>query len=306
MMVAMADRRIALLVNPAAGGGTAAAALESVQERLTALGLVHRTGTTTSLADGRDQAREAVAAGEIPVVLSGDGLVGAVAAELASLPDAVMGVLPGGRGNDFARCVGIPLEPVAACDVLGTGEARAFDLGLVGEAPFIGIASLGFDSVANRIANEAPARLGELVYAYAALRALVTWKHATFTVHIDGKAHTFTGWSVAVANSRAYGGGMFVAPHADLHDGKLDVIFSEACSKLSFLRRLPQVFKGKHLEDRRVHEHRGVEIRIAADRPFTVYADGDPIGELPVTVRTLPAAVRVLVPAGPEPSVDGS
>ena len=159
-----------------------------------------------------------------------------------------MGVLPGGRGNDFARVAGIPLDVEAACDVIAHGEVRAVDVGDVDGSTFIGIASLGFDSEANRIANEAPAQLGALVYAYGALRALAAWKHAGFEVVVDGEARAFSGWSVACANSKAYGGGMFMAPDADLHDGKLDVVISEATSKAKFLRVLPAVFKGKHVE----------------------------------------------------------
>jgi len=288
---------IALIVNPSAGGGRAANALPKVQERLRALGVEHHTELTRDLPHAQDLARSAAAAGEPAVVLSGDGLIGAVAHVLRGHPGAVMGVLPGGRGNDFARVAGIPLDVVEACGVIAHGEPRAVDLGDVDGATFIGIASLGFDSEANRIANEAPPQLGSLVYAYGALRALAAWKHAAFEVTVDGQARAFSGWSVACANSKAYGGGMFMAPDADLHDGRLDVVISEATSKAKFLRVLPAVFKGRHVDEPTVHVLRGAEVRISADRPFTVYADGDPIAELPCTVRAVPDAVKVLLPA---------
>jgi YegS/Rv2252/BmrU family lipid kinase len=229
-------------------------------------------------------------------VLSGDGLLGAVAHVLRGHPEAVMGVLPGGRGNDFARVVGIPLDAEEACGVIAQGTPQPVDLGDVDGATFVGIASLGFDSEANRIANEAPPQLGSLVYAYGALRALATWKHAAYEVVVDGEARSFSGWSVACANSKAYGGGMFLAPDADLHDGRLDVVFCEATSKARFLQLLPSIFKGEHVKDPRVHVLGGTEVRISADRPFTVYADGDPIGQLPCTVRAIPNAVKVLLP----------
>jgi diacylglycerol kinase family enzyme len=88
-----------------------------------------------------------------------------------------------------------------------------------------------------------------------------------------------------------------MAPDADLHDGLLDVVISEATSKAKFLRVLPAVFNGRHVDEPTVHVLRGAEVRISADRPFTVYADGDPIGELPCTVRAVPDAVKVLLPA---------
>ena len=152
-------------------------------------------------------------------------MLGAVAGALRDVPGAVVGVLPGGRGNDFARVLGIPLDAEAACEVHRRRRgARRSTWAWPASTPYIGIASVGFDSDANRIANEAPARLGQLVYVYGALRALATWKPADFTVEVDGERSEFTGWSVGAANSKAYGGGMYVAPDAELDDGALDVV----------------------------------------------------------------------------------
>ena len=113
---------------------------------------------------------------------------------------------------------------------------------------------------------------------------------------IDGKLHTVTGYSVIVANSKAYGGGMYVVPHAELDDGRLDVMLSDASSKLSFLRNLPKLFKGSHVDDPHIRFVSGQEVEVRADRPFTVYADGDPIGELPVRIRVAQRVLRVIVP----------
>jgi YegS/Rv2252/BmrU family lipid kinase len=290
-------RALRLIVNPHAGGGRALRTLPAVKARLRELGVAFSTERTTSLEHGRALAVAAADAGEVAVSFSGDGLAGAVAGALAGRDGAVMGVLPGGRGNDFARVLGLPLEPVAACEVLAQGHARPVDLGLAGGRPFVGIASLGFDSDANRIANQAPPRLGNLVYLYGALRALLAWKPATFTVSVDGLTRTVTGWSVGAANSKAYGGGMYAAPTAELDDGALDVVVVRRTSKARFVAQvLPRVFKGTHVELPYVDVLRGAEVRIAADRPFTVYADGDPIAELPVTITVAPAAVRVLAP----------
>jgi YegS/Rv2252/BmrU family lipid kinase len=285
-----------LIVNPSAGGGRAARVLPAVEAALRGHGVTFTTERTRSLEHARELAAGAAGAGDVVVTLSGDGLVGCVAGVLRDIPGSVMGVLPGGRGNDFARCAGIPLDPEAACAVIADGVERELDVGDVGGRTFIGIASLGFDSVANEIANRAPSRLGNLVYVYGALRAVATWKHATFTVRIDGEEHRFSGWSVAAANSKYYGGGMMLAPGAELDDGELDVMLSGATSKARFLRMLPRVFKGTHVELPNVSMLRGAEIEVSADRPFTVFADGDPIGELPVTIRAVPRAVRVLLP----------
>lgn len=293
------DRPACLLVNPSAGGGRAAAALPGVEAELRRLGVAFRTEQTVSLEHARGLASGAAAAGEAVVTLSGDGLVGSVVGALRHVPGALLGVLPGGRGNDLARVLGIGADPVAACAVLAAGHARDLDIGEVDGSSFIGIASFGFDSEANRIANEAPAALGRLVYLYAALRAVARWKPAVFAIELDGVPHRFSGWSVAAANSRAYGGGMFVAPDAELDDGLLDVVLSGATTRAHFLRSLPKVFKGTHVEDPSVEVRRGRELRVDADRPFTIYADGDPIADLPATIRIVPRALKVLCPASP-------
>jgi YegS/Rv2252/BmrU family lipid kinase len=287
---------LSLIVNPSAGGGRAGRALPDVLAELTRLGLEHRVHTTRSLDHGRELCEAAIGAGETAVAFGGDGLVGAVADALKH-SEGVLGVLPGGRGNDFARVLGIPLEPVAACGVLASGLVRSLDLGAVGDRTYIGIASCGFDSDANRIANETRLVRGDLVYVYGAFRAMLSWRPATFEIRLDGgEPQRFTGYSVAAANSKAYGGGMYLAPNASLDDGLLDVVIVSDVPKLRYLRLLPTAFKGEHIHQPNVHVMRGAELEISADRRFTVYADGDPIGELPLTLRAMPRAVRVIVP----------
>jgi YegS/Rv2252/BmrU family lipid kinase len=289
--------RALLIVNPSAGGGRAARELPGVESELARLGIEHRTERTRSLEHGRELAASAAGAGEIAVAFGGDGLVGAVAGALRGT-GGVLGVLPGGRGNDFARVLGIPLEPGPACGVLARGVERELDLGEADGHVFIGIASCGFDSDANRIANETRIVRGNLVYTYGALRALLSWRPATFTVTLDdGDPLTIIGYTVAAANSKAYGGGMYLAPDASLEDGLLDVVITGNVPRLRFLRLLPTVFKGEHVKLPDVHVMRAASVTISADRPFMLYADGDPVAELPVTVRTLPRAVRVMVPA---------
>jgi YegS/Rv2252/BmrU family lipid kinase len=252
---------------------------------------------TRSLDDARELALRAAAAGEVAVAFGGDGLAGAVAGALKH-SDAVVGVLPGGRGNDLARVLGIPLDPARACEVLANGVERELDLGQAGGRTFVGIASCGFDSDANRIANETRLVRGNLVYAYGALRALAAWRPANFTVTLDGgEPIAFTGYSVAAANSKAFGGGMYLAPDASLQDGLLDVVMIKDIPRLRYLRLLPTVFNGSHVRQPAVEVLRAREIEVSADRPFTMYADGDPMDDLPATVKALPGALRMLVPS---------
>ena len=149
------------------------------------------------------------------MVVSGDGLIGAVGGALAGA-ETPLGIVPGGRGNDLARVLGIPSEPDAAVAMLAAGQTRRIDVGEVNGKRFLGIVSVGFDSEANRLANETKWLRGNLVYAYSGVRTLLGWKPARFTIRVGERRERFTGYSVSVANSKAFGGGMFIAPDADL------------------------------------------------------------------------------------------
>jgi YegS/Rv2252/BmrU family lipid kinase len=293
-----AAARHLLLVNPSAGGGRAGELLPRAEEALRERGLTYRVVQTTDLEHGRAEALAGADAGEIPVVMSGDGMIGQVGGVLAGR-EVPMGILPGGRGNDLARVLGIPTEIPGAVDVLAAGHLRAIDVGELDGRHFLGIASCGFDSDANRIANETRWVKGNLVYLYAALRALLAWKPATFTLHIDGSIKRVTGYTVAAANNKAYGGGMYAAPDAELDDGLLDVGATGNVGKVRFLRGLAKIFDGEHRELLEVQTWHAAEVRIEADRPFAVYADGDHIADLPVTVRLQPRALRVIAPERP-------
>jgi YegS/Rv2252/BmrU family lipid kinase len=284
-----------LIVNPSAGGGRAATLLPHVEAALRARGIGFRVDRTESLEHARELARAALADGDVAAAMGGDGLLGAVAGELCGT-DGVLGVLPGGRGNDFARKLGIGPDPDRACDVLAAGRERTVDMAEAGGRRFLGIASAGFDSDVQVVANRTRLPLGELVYVYAALRALHGWRHARWEVTVDGERHGFRGYTVAVANSGVYGGGMYLVPGAVLDDGLLDVALLGARPKRRFLLSLPKVFDGSHVGVPQFVQLRGREVTFAADRPFTAYADGDPIAELPVTIRVVPRALKVLAP----------
>ncbi|HEX2468193.1 MAG TPA: diacylglycerol kinase family protein [Solirubrobacterales bacterium] len=286
-----------LLVNPSAGGGRTRELLPGVQAAMRDRGLAYRVVQTRTLEHGLDEAQAAAKAGEVPVVMSGDGLIGQVGGVLAG-SETPLGVIPGGRGNDFARVMGIPTEPERAVDVLAAREQRLIDIGEVNGKRYVCVASCGFDSDANRIANEARLVKGRLVYAYAALRAMATWKPARFVITLDGERREFTGYSVAAANSKAFGGGMFIAPDARLDDGELDVVYITQVGRLHYLLNLPKAFDGSHVRNEEVVVVRGRELTIEADRPFAVYADGEHLSDLPATLRVLESALKVIAPNG--------
>jgi YegS/Rv2252/BmrU family lipid kinase len=293
-----AGRPLALLVHPTSGGGKTRALLPKIEHELDLRRIPFRVERTEDADHAIAEALRAADAGEVPVVMSGDGLIGLVGGALAGA-DVALGIIPGGRGNDLARVLGIPTDPAGAVAVLAAGETREIDVGEANGQRFLGIASVGFDSEANRIANRARLVRGHLVYLYAALRTLVAWKPARFSLRVGDEQMRFTGHSVCVANSKAYGGGMLIAPEADISDGEFDIVLIGETGKLRILSNLPKVFKGTHVDNDEVKVFRAPYLELSASRPFAVYADGDHLTDLPASLRLLPRALRVIAPPTP-------
>ena len=285
--------RLQLVVNPAAGGGRGGRRLPAVQQALRSCDVL--VTPTRSLDHADELVAQALAADRIPVAMGGDGIVGRVAGAVAATA-GTMGVLPGGRGNDFCRSVGIPLDPVRACQVLLAGVPTAIDLGYANGRAFLGIASIGFDSEVQERVLRSRLPLGQLVYLAGSLSTVLSWRPARFTCTADGVPFSVEGWAVAVSNSGRYGGGMRLAPAASVTDGLLDVVTTSTTSRLAFLRALPKVFRGTHVAEPSVIVLTAREVTMDADRPFRVFADGDPIAALPCTVTVAPGALQVLLP----------
>jgi len=289
---------LALLVNPHSAHGRSLKLLPRVEQALDAGRIDFRVERTRGLEDGVERALRAVEAGEVPVVLSGDGLIGAVGGAMASA-ETPLGIVPCGRGNDLARGLGIAADPVEAVATVLAGEARAIDVGEVNGKRFLGIVSVGFDSECNRRANETKWLRGNFAYTYSTVRTLIGWRPARFTIRAGEESERFSGYFVSVANNRAYGGGMLIAPDAKIDDGEFDVVTIREHSRLRFVANLPRVFKGTHVEKDEVRVFRASQLELSASRPFPVYADGEHLSELPARLRILPRALRVLAPPSP-------
>jgi YegS/Rv2252/BmrU family lipid kinase len=286
---------LTLLVNPASAHGRTLKLLPAIEQELDALRIPFRVERTHGLEDGAERALRAVESDEVPVVISGDGLLGAVGGAMAG-SETPLGIVPGGRGNDLARVLGIPDDPIEAVAVITAGHSRRIDVGEANGRRFLGIVSVGFDSEANRLANETTFMRGNLVYAYAAIRTLLGWKPGRFTIRVGEERTRISGYSVSVANSRAFGGGMFIAPDAELDDGEFDIVAVGEVGKLRFVGNLPKVFKGTHVDEDEVRVFRAAQLELTASRPFPVYADGEHLTDLPASLRVLPRALSVLVP----------
>ena len=280
---------LALLLNPAASGGTA---------RATRCRPCRRSSTasarpTAMVEHAQHRARRArrrcwrPPTGETVVAIGRRRPGGRAGRRAPRHRRARSAIIPGGRGNDFARVLGIPRDPAEAARLAVEGEERLVDVGRGGRQAVRRHRELGLRLDANRIANEAQARAsGNLVYLYAGLRALAAWKPANFTVTVDGERHEVTGYTVAVANSKAYGGGMYAGParRARRRPARRDAR-AQAQSKLRFLRAHAEGVQGRPRgRSRHPLADAATEIEVDADRPFTIYADGDPIADLPATI----------------------
>jgi YegS/Rv2252/BmrU family lipid kinase len=292
----IAGMPLALLVNPSSAGGRALKLLPRVEQALDARRAGFRVQRTKGLEHGAEQALRAVEAGEVPVVLSGDGLLGAIGGAMAGA-ETPLGIVPCGRGNDLARVLGIPNDPEQAIETVLAGSVRRIDVGEANGRRFLGIVSVGFDSECNRVANEVRLLRSNLVYLYSLLRTLGGWKPARFTIRVDEERMRISGYSVSVANNSTFGGGMRIAPQAELDDGEFDIVIVGDVGKLRFIGNLPKVFKGTHVDQDEVRVFRAPHLELSASRPFPVYADGEHLTDLPVSLRVLPRALSVLVPA---------
>lgn len=254
---------------------------------------------------------------EAGLIFGGDGTVHRHLAAFVERKVPML-VVPHGSGNDFAVAIGVRTrdDALAAWRKFqgGAGNVRQVDVGRItplGEpgappAYYCCVAGAGVDAEANRRANAQSAWLRRHGgYTLAALQAIFSFQPRQFTVLARGSissdapasgALSGPGWMLAFANAPTYGGGMRIAPRAELDDGKLDLCFLRRTSRLRLLRLFPQVFSGAHIRRPEVTYFQAAGLRLETEVPLEVYADGDYVCRTPVDVGILPGALRVVVP----------
>jgi diacylglycerol kinase (ATP) len=296
-------RSFTFLVNPASGGGAAPGAVVPVAR------LLREGGATVDVTYSPGPhamvqlVDEAVGRGDVVVSVGGDGMLSSLAG-LVSARGGTLGVLPAGRGNDFARMLGLPESPAGQAALLLEGEVRSIDLlaVTVGESRRLVAGSVyaGVDARAAEIVDRATWLPRSLQYPYAALRSLATYQPGRYRVAVDGIEHEYGAATVVVANSAFYGKGMRIAPTASVEDGMLDVVVIEAAGRIALMRSLPKVYDGGHvdLDEVTVLTGKRVEVRGTARSPIPLGADGEPLGPLP-GVGAAPAVVEVVPGALP-------
>ncbi|MDT0431498.1 diacylglycerol kinase [Streptomyces salyersiae] len=290
---------ITLFVNPTAGSGRGARAAQPAASALRDAGFSVRTVLGEDADDALRRAKDAVAGGTGALIaVGGDGMM-SLALQAVAGTSTPLGAVAVGTGNDFARALGLPVrDPAAAgrlaADALKAGTARAIDLGRVGERWFGSVLASGFDSRVNDRGNRMRRVGGRFRYDLAILAELAAFRPVPYRLRLDGgPVREIEATLIAVGNGTTYGGGMRICADAVMDDGLFDVTVVGACSRTTLLKVFPRVYRGTHLGHPVVSVHRVSSIELAA-AGVTAYADGEPLGALPLTATCVPGAVRVL------------
>jgi diacylglycerol kinase (ATP) len=291
--------RAALVVCPASGLGAAARVAGSVSAVLRES--VDRLDqyVPESAAETDAVLRRLVDAGtESVVVLGGDGAAHA-AVQACAETETALAMVPAGTGNDLARALGLPKNPIEAAAVVAQGlrdnARKRFDLGKVeGGGWFATVLCAGFDAAVNERVNRMRWPRGPRRYDIAIVAELAALKQARLIVRTESETLELAANSVAIGNTPYYGGGIPVCPKADPADGTLDITIVGKASRRDLVRILPGLRTGAHTEHPAVSTLRAKSVSLAADGGWLGYADGERIGPLPLEIRCVPGAISVI------------
>lgn len=288
-----------VLANPAAGGRRGRL-LPQVLDYLRSLGAKFDVLSTDSPTELEEAARQAAVEGvECVIAAGGDGTAHHAIQGLVG-SEAALGLLPLGNGNDLARSLAIPADPLLACHVLVRGSTRQIDLARVRgpvNAYYACVGSVGFDAAVNRMANERRAFFrGPMLYLASAIRVLLRFEPIRLELSSDGGNFSGEAMLAVVANSASYGGGLRIAPEARLDDGRLDVLIVEGMSKFELLDTLPQLLRGTHTRKPAIRSWRASRVELRTPAGWDFFCDGEYLAQLPLTIEIAPLSVSVVAP----------
>lgn len=293
---------VPVILNPSARNGAVRKRIAPLRTAFAANGLEPVLVSSTSEQHASDLAADFAAQGE-PIVasLGGDGMVRAVAAGLAGTSTS-LGIIAGGRGNDFISKLSIPKDIETAAAIIASGRDQTIDVLDLDGKICIGNVCLGLDTAVQNYADSARFIRGHWVYLYGVVRAIMQPRRIRLVLTIDGERVDFHGYTAGFANSGRYGGGLKLSPEAELDDGLIDVVLL----KDAFLPRLAAevvLFSlGKHKWHPHIRFNHAREVDIAAPddaEPVEIIADGDVIAHTPASLTIRPASLRVRVAATP-------
>lgn len=291
-------RDFVLITNPISGKGKATVVAEQAFQRLTAEGYTGQAELTTQAGDANRIAQEAIENGSHWIIAcGGDGTIHEIVNAIAEKPEVVLGVLPCGKGNDFAEALKIPTKPVEAIQVLLQGTTRQVDLGKIGDCYFDTIVTCGYDAeVSRRVTEEGAPFSGTASYVWTAITTLFNYRSPM--ARLEGDFGFYEGEILLTATglTASYGGGMKIVPGAIIDDGLFDVCIIEPVPRRTVLRLLFTLFWGGHAGHRAVRMHRTKSLTIETDPSILLYADGERICYTPATVEIVEGGLTVIAP----------
>ncbi|UCG54556.1 MAG: diacylglycerol kinase family lipid kinase [Dehalococcoidia bacterium] len=297
-----------VIVNPVAGASTTYRKWPKISSLLRRIGLPFEFQYTEGVGHAIELAREAANNGcQFLVAVGGDGTVHEVANGILlseDLNEATIGIISTGTGGDFIRSAGIDRDYIKACSSLTGVKRRLVDVGIVeyykdGQQHkrfFVNSSGVGFDAAVAETSNQLPKFLGGTIpYIVGLLKSLLGYKNKSVTISMNHRTETKRILSVVVANGCYFGGGMRVAPLAYIDDGLLDVISVGDMGKLELLRAFPTIYRGTHINHPKVEIAKTTQVKIESAERFLVHADGEFLGEGPVSFGLIPSALSVAV-----------
>jgi len=287
--------KILVIVNPMAGGGRTLRLLPKIRHWLFESPHEFSFNTTRSPDEMRSEIMKAPAQGiNALLLIGGDGTVHQALPAIAET-NIPFGFLPCGRGNDFARNIGLPSKLQKSCSLPSNPSFHQVDLPRINHIPFVAVAYVGFDAEVNKLANDGRGYFGgTLGYIVCVLKTLKNFKPFEIEITIDDHTWRERVMMVTVANAPFYGGGMKIAPDANMNDGIFDICIVQEISKLELLQQFPKVFKGTHVSHPRIMMKAGRRIKLVSDEHREVFADGEYAGNLPAECTIGNEKVRVM------------
>lgn len=240
-------------------------------------------------------AREAAANGvDIVVAVGGDGTVNEVGRGLVNTSTA-MAILPCGSGNGLARHLLLPMDLRRCIDILNVADIHPLDYGVINGHPFFCTCGMGFDAFISMKFAEAGKR-GPLTYVEKVLQDGLTYKPETYTIEDDQGKSVHKAFLVTCANASQYGNNAWIAPHASMSDGMLDVIIMEPFDLIDAPQVTLELFNKTIDRSKKIKLFKASHIHIHREQPGVIHFDGDPtMTDADVDVRVVSKGINIVV-----------
>ncbi|MBI5649395.1 MAG: diacylglycerol kinase family lipid kinase [Chloroflexi bacterium] len=293
-----------LIVNPTAGRGQVGARLPQIQATLRAENFVYDLALTERRGHAIELTCAAIDAGyDLIVAVGGDGTLNEVVNGIATQDQktrATVGVISSGTGSDFVRTAGLPRDLIEAARHLARAtQTRALDLGEIIFANtrryFVNVAGMGFDAEVIEETERGGKRGGGTIPYYTALiKTVARYQNKNVVARLDEQTVQAKMNSLVICNGKYFGGGMMIAPHASLDDGRFHVTLIGEMSAPELVLNTPRLYNGTILGHPRVSEHAARVITVEPQQRMLIEADGELIGEGAASFQIQPARLKLL------------